>query len=364
MADPATSSGHGDGAEVVLPCAALDPALAFFAELGFRLEAIFPADEPSGAVLSGHGLRLRLARGAAGGPGELWIPAADRAGAGRERVSPDGTRVLLVDPDPPLALPALRPSLEVVRARDGAWKAGRAGMAYRDLLPSRQGGRFVAAHIRIEEGGPVPDYVHFHRVRFQVIWCRRGEVRVAYQDQGEPFVLRAGDCVLQPPGIRHRVLACSAGLEVVEVSCPAEHETRVEHALALPNLPARPGRSYGGQRFARHVAEGAPWAPVDLAGLPGFEARDTGVAAATDGLASVRALRARAAAAADARTGEHAGELLFLFVLRGAAVLRPAGRAPEPLAAGDACAVPPGLPFALDERAPDLELLEVRLPAS
>ena len=53
-------------------------------------------------------------------------------------------------------------------------------------------------------GGPVPDWVHFHKVRFQLIYCWHGWVRVVYEDQGDPFVLQAGDCVIQPPQIRHR----------------------------------------------------------------------------------------------------------------------------------------------------------------
>ena len=88
---------------------------------------------------------------------------------------------------------------------------GRAGMIYRDLLPDRQGGRFIASHITIPDGGPVPDYVHHHDVRFQVIHCVRGWVDVVYEDQGPPFRMHAGDTVLQPPHIRHRVLEARPG---------------------------------------------------------------------------------------------------------------------------------------------------------
>ena len=42
---------------------------------------------------------------------------------------------------------------------------GRAGMLYRDLIPDRLGGAIVASHIRIPEGGPVGDSVHFHQGR-------------------------------------------------------------------------------------------------------------------------------------------------------------------------------------------------------
>ena len=161
-------------------------------------------------------------------------------------------------------------------------------MQYRDLIPSRLGGRFVASHIRIPEGGPVPDYVHFHKIRFQMIYCRKGWTRLVYEDQGEPFLLRAGDCVLQPPEIRHRVLEASPGLEMIEVGCPAVHETIADHVLQLPTPHLLPERRFAGQRFVRHVAASARWEPWRL---PGFEARDTGIGAATEGLAGVRVVR-------------------------------------------------------------------------
>src|SRR5207249_9050374 len=47
--------------EVVVPCSDLQATMDFFLErLGFRLEVIFPADAPSTAVISGHGVTLRL----------------------------------------------------------------------------------------------------------------------------------------------------------------------------------------------------------------------------------------------------------------------------------------------------------------
>ena len=51
-------------------------------------------------------------------------------------------------------------------AGDDAWGVGRAGMRYRDLVPDRLDGAFIASHIRILEGGPVADYVHHHKIRF------------------------------------------------------------------------------------------------------------------------------------------------------------------------------------------------------
>ena len=132
-------------------------------------------------------------------------------------------------------------------------------MHYRDLIPSRLGGRYIASHIAIAEGGPVADWVHFHRIAFQLICVRKGWVRVVYEDQGEPFVMAAGDMVLQPPGIRHRVLESAPGLEVVEITCPALHETFADHEMALPNGSSDPARDYEGQRFLHHVAATTPW---------------------------------------------------------------------------------------------------------
>src|SRR5262245_16952015 len=66
------------------------------------------------------------------------------------------------------------------------WTAGRAGMMYRDLIPDRLGGKLIASHIRIIDGGEVADSVHYHKINFQVIYCLKGTIRVVYEDQGEP----------------------------------------------------------------------------------------------------------------------------------------------------------------------------------
>jgi mannose-6-phosphate isomerase-like protein (cupin superfamily) len=192
-----------------------------------------------------------------------------------------------------------------------------------------------------------------------MIFCHRGWVRVVYEDQGPPFVLEAGDCVLQPPGIRHRVLESSPGLEVIEVSCPAEHETRVDHDLSLPTDGENPGRDFGGQRFARHVAASGTWTD---GWRDGFQARPTGIAEATRGLAAVQTVR-RAGEGVSTPEAAHEGEFLFLFVRQGEFGLRAGGRPDKRLSAGDAVVVPAGMSFALTNCSRDLELLEVCLPA-
>jgi mannose-6-phosphate isomerase-like protein (cupin superfamily) len=312
----------------LLYCPDLDRAIALLSRLGLRLDTIFPADDPTVAVLSGQGTRVRLVRTA---PGDAPVVG---------------------DAVDPIDLPPLRPSFVVVRPGEAGWKIGRAGMRYRDLIPDRQGGRYIASHIRILDGGPVPDYVHFHAIQFQLIYCYRGWVRVVYEDQGEPFVMQAGDCVLQPPGIRHRVLEASAGLEVVEIGAPAVHATHVDHDRALPTPELRTDRDYGGQRFVRFVAASAQFAAAPIAG---FDVCELGIAEATGGVGSVSVLRARTPGRVRYR---HDAELWFHVVLRGELTLDDAHR----LGPADAFVIPAGQPFSWSDASADLELLEVTLP--
>jgi mannose-6-phosphate isomerase-like protein (cupin superfamily) len=350
-----------EDAQVVLPCTELQDTLRFFTErLGFRLDAIEPADNPRVAVVSGYGVRLRLERGSSGVPGLIRLACRDPAafaGGATELTAPNGTLVRLVLARANVTLPQLRPSRVLTRFRDSAFAEGRAGMHYRDLVPERQGGLFIASHIQIPVGGPVADYVHFHEVAFQMIYCKEGWVRVVYEDQGEPFVLRAGDCALQPPRIRHRVLECSQALEVIEISCPAEHETRVEHDLSLPTDVVRADREFGGQRFLRHEAARATWRP--WVGND-FEARDLGIARATGGFAGACVARARGSGA---RAVRQEGDLLFSFVLTGGCLIQRAGAEIEPIASGDAFCMPPGDAYSLKDCSERFEMLEVRLPA-
>src|SRR3954470_3868130 len=304
-------AAHINSAQVLVPCSDLQPTLDFFLErLGFRVDLIFPADSPSSAVISGYGVALRLEASAAAMP--VLRLSCDLSslpkGTAHQLVAPNGMKIELVEANPPIEVPEGKQEFVISRAGAAGWDAGRASMQYRDLIPSRLGGRFVASHIKIPAGGEVPDYVHYHRVRFQMIFCKAGWVRVVYEDQGPPFVMQAGDCVLQPPEIRHRVLEASPGLEVIEIGCPAVHETWADHDLQLPTSKANPKREWSGQRFVRHVAASAEWKPSHIRG---FEARDTGIGPVTDGLASVRILRAAKQASGSI---EHSGEFLFFFV--------------------------------------------------
>ena len=293
-----------------MTCDDLASALSCYTEeLGFQIDVIFPADAPRVAELSGYGISVRLES---------------------DQESPHGS--------------------------DGEWGTGRAGMQYRDLIPGRLGGHLIASHIRIPKGGPVADYVHHHDVSFQMIYCYRGWVKVVYEDQGPPFVMEAGDCVLQPPHIRHRVLESSDHMEVIEVSSPAEHETHVDHDLDLPTANVDAHRNFNGQRFVFHQANSATWLPGPY---DGFESRDTGIADATNTLASAQVIRPVGAppftvVACD--TG-----IVLIVVLQGEVTVRRENESKHTLAAGESFVTRAGTRSTLSDYAGNLEFLQVAL---
>lgn len=238
------------------------------------------------------------------------------------------------------------------------WVEGRAGMLYRDLIPGRLGGRLIASHIRIVNGGPVADDVHYHKAAFQMIYCVRGAIKVVYEDQGDPFVLNPGDCVLQPPEIRHRVLEAEASSEVVELAMPAEHETWFDHEMELPNAAADRSRVFGGQRFVRHVAANAEWVRFDR---ESFKYIRTGIFDATGGLADVRILRCPAEGALPANFPAFES-LFFRYVISGRVTMQTDGEPDRHFDGGDAFITSQTLPFSL--RCPcDTEILRVEIRA-
>lgn len=292
--------------QFVLPCSDLDESIKAAGDAGFRLEMIMPADSPKTAIVSKNSCFVRFECTDGG-------------------FSPDSLFTLLKNDDAESHLiqrrftkRAYSPEADYSESENqflfssgdsSSWESGRAGMFYRDLIPGRLGGRFIGSQIRIPKGGPVEDYVHYHDVNFQIIFCRSGWVKVVYEDQGEPFILNPGDCVLQPPKIRHRVLESSDDLEVIEISSPAIHPTFTDHEIELPNSTLDPERVFNSQRFARFVFAESEWTP-----FKGFNTKDTGIGAATSGLADVRLLK-------DDHGSEmvikHFSSLLFWYVMNG-----------------------------------------------
>jgi quercetin dioxygenase-like cupin family protein len=348
-------------AEILLPTRDLRKDLPFFTKtLKMRLDTIYPADDPAVAVVSGHGLRLRLDAGFEAAPGHIRILTDDFAtfaDGARELTAPGGTKVTIEELNPPVYQPPTEHAFVVRRLADQApWVIGRAGMHYRDLVPSRLGGAIIASHIRIPDGGPVPDMVHFHKVGFQLIFCIKGWVEVVYEDQGPAIRLGAGDCFIQPPEIRHRVLTASDGIEVIEIGVPADHVTEIDHDMTLPTAHLRADREWQGQRFVHNVGAEAEWGRFRK---PGFICRDTTINENTKGVAGVQVVRKGQDVPVMTR---HDGDILFGFVMSGEMTLHGEGKDPFRLSPGDAFVTPPGLATCWADPSDDFELLEVAVP--
>jgi quercetin dioxygenase-like cupin family protein len=115
----------------------------------------------------------------------------------------------------------------VSHADDGKFEGQglRAFFEYRQLgIAEATQGKFGAHVIRAVPGRHSEAKWHTHDLDFQMVYVTRGWVVFDYEGQGE-VILRAGSCVLQPPGIRHREVTHSDDLELIEITSPAEFET-------------------------------------------------------------------------------------------------------------------------------------------
>ncbi len=120
----------------------------------------------------------------------------------------------------------------VVRhAASDSFDAGlRAFFAYRDLgIRDASQGRIGAHVIRAVPGTQAQARWHSHALDFQMVYVLRGWVEFEYADLGR-VRLEAGSSVYQPPGIRHRELAHSEDIEMLEITSPAVFETTLVDA--------------------------------------------------------------------------------------------------------------------------------------
>ena len=120
-----------------------------------------------------------------------------------------------------------------VAADDSAWTDGlRAIFDYRDLgVADATRGDYVA-HVIRANGREQPDEVqqwHVHDCDFQLVLVLDGWATFEYEGQGV-HTIRKGDCILQPPRIRHKEIECSDDFSVLEVVSPADFGTRIVDA--------------------------------------------------------------------------------------------------------------------------------------
>ena len=102
----------------------------------------------------------------------------------------------------------------------------RAFFEYRGLgIDQATNGKYGAHVIRAIPGRHSEGVWHVHQLDFQMVYVTKGWVVFEYEQTGE-HILRAGSCVLQPPGIRHREVRHSDDMELIEIISPATFETK------------------------------------------------------------------------------------------------------------------------------------------
>jgi quercetin dioxygenase-like cupin family protein len=102
----------------------------------------------------------------------------------------------------------------------------RAFFEYRDLgVKGATAGGYAAHVIRAIPGAHATGQWHTHDLAFQMFFVLKGWVRFEYEDIGEK-TFRAGDSCYQPPLVRHREIAHSEDLELLEITGPAEFATK------------------------------------------------------------------------------------------------------------------------------------------
>ena len=101
----------------------------------------------------------------------------------------------------------------------------RAFFEYRNLgIRDATSGRFGAHVICAVPGHHSEGAWHTHDLEFQMVYVTRGWVVFEYEGDGE-HILRAGSCVPQPLGIRHREVRHSDDMERIKIISPAEFDT-------------------------------------------------------------------------------------------------------------------------------------------
>lgn len=99
---------------------------------------------------------------------------------------------------------------------------------YRDLgIKDATQGKVLAQVIRAKEKSTTPLGYHSHVLDFQMSYMLKGWARMYFEEVGEIRV-EAGDSWYQPPGVKHELLEYSDDWEVIEITMPADFETREE----------------------------------------------------------------------------------------------------------------------------------------
>jgi uncharacterized RmlC-like cupin family protein len=118
----------------------------------------------------------------------------------------------------------------------------RSYFEYRDLgIKRATRGKVVAHVIRARPGSAPHGEWHAHDCDAQFVYVLKGWVRFEYEGVGE-VLMKAGSCFYQPPRIRHREIAHSRDVQLLEVVAPANFKTSSVREPAARRSPARRSR--------------------------------------------------------------------------------------------------------------------------
>ena len=96
---------------------------------------------------------------------------------------------------------------------------------YRDLGIRRASKGKVVAHVIRALAGKAPHgQWHRHKCSLQFVYVLKGWARFEYEGIGV-VTMKKGTCFQQPPNIRHREIAHSKDLELIEIVAPADFKT-------------------------------------------------------------------------------------------------------------------------------------------
>jgi quercetin dioxygenase-like cupin family protein len=97
---------------------------------------------------------------------------------------------------------------------------------YRPLGIDRLTGGKVGAHvIRAKPGLHADAPRHTHTLGFQFVYVLKGWAIFEYEGHGQHKLVE-GSTVYQPPGIKHKEIDHSDDFEVLEITMPADFETK------------------------------------------------------------------------------------------------------------------------------------------
>ena len=98
---------------------------------------------------------------------------------------------------------------------------------YRDFGYAEASHGLVRAHVlkAVKPCPPEGTGRHAHVLQFQMNYLLKGSMTFEFEGQGE-ITFHAGDSWMQPPGIKHTLTHYSGDVETIEITMPADFDTR------------------------------------------------------------------------------------------------------------------------------------------